>query len=97
MEGHWVTQQVLILVLNIMEVQQWITVQYRWTYIIKLAIFSVLNFTHLSDHCPLSCNIFCDFELYKKKETSKSIYKYIWNDEAKSKFVETVKSVEIQN
>ena len=59
--------------------------------------FYVNEFTHKSDHiyCPITCTINCNIGLCsqtKSKSKKHAIYKYIWDDESKNKFVNILNS-----
>ena len=61
--------------------------------------FSVKDFTHISDHCPISCVLKCDVDLILKQyecKKLKNVYKYIWDDESKLRFSELVNSDHVQ-
>lgn len=69
-----------------------------WNLYDHITSFSVKDFTHISDHCPIVCSLKCvhGFEKIssgcKKGNKVKYVYKYMWDNDAKQKFIEVLNS-----
>ena len=59
-----------------------------WDLFNRIQRFKVDNFTTISDHCPLTCIIKCNVKLVKDSNVNRqTLYKYIWNEDSKVKFL----------